>query len=258
LGKVWTTLLESRNGLRLGKRLLVRAWRTALGKTFWALALAVALALPAFAQDGNGAGDPAAGHPVTLGKGPKDGELVPAWIFYWVLGGASVVCGGLLAGLKVLWSTLQKEREEKEVPGLSQEEHDWLKTLHELHAAKDEDGLPRWYMPRTLPAAIGKLTTMAQEALEQLSKLGDARADRQAMRTAFDTEKAQMREIYTAELKSLQEKLAQEQRERREETQNLWQKNDATTREVMTVIRDMIVALENASKVIDAYHEVEE
>jgi hypothetical protein len=219
------------------------------------LALVTAMALPVTAQ---GTDDPAAGHPVTLGKGPKDGELVPAWIFYWVLGGASVVCGGLLAGLKVLWNTLQKEREETEIPGLSQAEHDWLKLLHDLHAAKDEDGVPRWYMPRALPAAIAELTKLSQDTLERLGKLGDARADRQAMRSAFDAEKGQMRELYTSEIKSLQEKLTLEQRERREETQQLWQKNDATTREVMTVIRDMIVALENATKVIEAYHEAEE
>ena len=67
-----------------------------------------------------------------------------------------------------------------------------------------------------------------------------------------------MRGLYTGEIKGLQGQLHQEQKERREETQQLWNKNDATTREVMTVIRDMIVALENASKVIDKWNESQE
>jgi hypothetical protein len=222
-----------------------------------ALLLLILLSLPVVAQD-NGEKDPAANHPVTLGKGPKDGEKVPAWIFYWVLGGASVVCGGLLVGLKVLWSTLQDERDAKDNAGLTTEEQGMLKAVHDLVVTKNADDVPRIYSPRSLPEAITTLTKLAHRALEKLEKLGDAREDRQTLRTAFDAEKAQMRELYAAEIKSLQSQLTQEQKERREESGQLWQKNDATTREVMTVIRDMIIALDNATKVIEAYHEVEE
>lgn len=221
------------------------------------LMLLIFLSVPVLAQD-NGNGEQPPVNPITMGKGPKDGELVPAWIFYWLLGGSTVVVGGLLVALRALWNKLNEERDAQDAPGLTPDEHSMLKGLHDLHAVRDEDGVPRWYMPRTLPAAITKLTALAQEALEKLEKLGDAREDRQVLRAAFDTEKAQMRDLYTAEIKSLQGQLTQEQRERREESGQLWQKNDATTREVMTVIRDMIIALENATKVIEAYHEVEE
>jgi hypothetical protein len=219
------------------------------------LLAATLLALPAAGQDSE-KDDPV--NPITMGKGPQDGDLVPAWIFYWLLGGSSVVCAGLLVALRALWNKLNDERLAKDAPGLTAEEHAMLKALHDAHAAKDADGVPRWYMPRRLPAAITKLTELAQDTLEKLGKLGDAREDRQTLRSAFDSEKAQMRKLYTEEIKSLQGQLHQEQRERREESAQLWQKNDATTREVMTVIRDMIVALENATKVIEAYHEAED
>lgn len=222
------------------------------------LLLLILLSLPVMAQDESGDGEPPPVNPVTMGKGPKDGDMVPSWIFYWLLGGCSVVSGVLLVAVLKLWGKLNDERAAKDAPGLTPEEHAMLKGLHDLHAAKDEDGVPRWYMPRTMPAMIAKLTTLAQGALEKLEKLGDAKEDRQHLRSTFNSEKAQMRELYTAEIKSLQGQLTQEQKERREESGQLWQKNDATTREVMTVIRDMIIALENATKVIEAYHEAEE
>jgi hypothetical protein len=227
--------------------------RDTLRKTF-CLILAISLALPALAQDA----EPAPVNPVTMGKGPKDGERVPAWIFYWLLGGSTVVCGGLLLGLRTLWGTLQDERKARDAPGLTTEEHAMLKGIHEMVTVKGPDDVPRIYSPRALPEAIARLTELAQETIEKLEKLGDARVDRQDMRASFETEKSQMRDLYTAEIKGLQTQLHQEQMERREETQQLWKKNDATTREVMTVIRDMIVALENASKVIDKWNESEE
>jgi hypothetical protein len=207
---------------------------------------------PARAQD-----DPPL-NPVTLGKGPQDGDLVPAWIFYWLLGGSSVVCGGLLVALRTLWHKLDEERKAKDAPGLTADEHAMLKAVSEVLCAKNADDVPRIYTPRALPETISLLTKLSQEALERLENLGDAREDRQTLREAFDAEKAQMRVLYTAEIKYLQTQLLQEQKERRKESGELWQKNDATTREVMTVIRDMIIALENATKVIEAYHETEE
>jgi hypothetical protein len=213
----------------------------------------IALALPASAQD-----DPAPVNPITLGKGPKDEEKVPSWIFYWLLGIGSVVSSALVLALGKLWGTLQDERKAKDAPGLTAEEHAMLKGMHEMVTVKGSDDVPRIYSPRALPEAIVRLTELAQETLDRLEALGDAREDRQAMRTAFDTEKGQMRTLYTNEIKGLQERLTQEQRERREETQELWKKNDGTTREVMGVIRDMIVALENATKTIDQYHEADE
>lgn len=221
---------------------------------FGLIAMLSAAPCPALAED-----DPLPVNPITLGKGPKDGEQVPAWIFYWLLGGSTVVCGGLLFGLRTLWVTLSDERKAKDAPGLTAAEHAMLKSLHDVVTAKDATtDVHRIYSPRTLPEAITKLTTLAQDALDKLTALGDAREDRQTMRVAFDSEKSQMRQLYTAEIKTLQTQLGQEQKERREDTQQLWQKNDATTREVMTVIRDMIIALENATRIIEAYHEAEE
>jgi hypothetical protein len=186
-------------------------------------------------------------NPLTMGKGPKDGELVPAWIFYWLLGIGSVVCGGLLAGLKVLWNKLNAE----DTPGLTETERTQLRDLHELHSVKDEDGVPRWYMPRQLLGTIQSLQSMAQDMQERLEQIDQNRQDRQAMRAAFESEKTEMRRIYTEEIKALQDKLSSEQEGRRSETQDLWRQNNDTTREVMTVIKDMIVALENATKVIE-------
>jgi hypothetical protein len=211
--------------------------------------LVAALSGPALAQDG-----PEIPNPITMGKGPKDGERVPAWIFYWLLGIGTAVTLGLLAALKVLWAKV----DEAEIPGLTEDERVMLKGLHDLVGTKNEDGVPRIYTPRTLPAEIARLTELAQGAIDKLEKMGDAKEDRTVMRTAFESEKAQMRELYTGEIKGLQTQLHQEQKERREETQQLWNKNDGTTREVMTVIRDMIVALENASKVIDKWNESQE
>jgi hypothetical protein len=228
-----------------------------LTKIILTFLLVALLAFPVAAQDDEARGGDEPVNPITMGKGPKDGDLVPAWIFFWLLGGSTVVCGGLLVALRALWNKLSDERLAKDAPGLTADEHAMLKAIHATTGAKDTDGVPRIYSPRALPEAITKVTELAQETLERLSKLGDAREDRQAMRSSFDSEKAQMRQLYTDEIKTLQTQLHQEQKERREETQQLWQKNDATTREVMTVIRDMIVALENATKVIEEYHELE-
>jgi len=50
-------------------------------------------------------------------------------------------------------------------PSLTTEEHEWLKNLHELHNERDEDGVPRWYIPRSLTniqkELLDKLQTMA-------------------------------------------------------------------------------------------------
>ena len=39
-------------------------------------------------------------------RGPS-GETMPAWIFYWLLGLGSAICGSLITALKVLWNKLQ-------------------------------------------------------------------------------------------------------------------------------------------------------
>lgn len=197
-------------------------------------------------------------NPVTMGHGPEKGSLVPAWIFYWVLGAATVICSSLVIALRVLWNKLNAEREAAEIPGLTVDERAWLKDVHELVSARDEDGVARMYIPRTLPVMISKLSEMSQKLLNCMGDLGDSREDRQALRAAFETEKSELRSIYTGEVKALQAQLHQEQKERREETQQLWERNNQTTREVMTVIKDMILALENASKVIDQWQEANE
>jgi flagellar motility protein MotE (MotC chaperone) len=106
-------------------------------------------------------------------------------------------------------------------------------------------------MPRQLLGTIQSLQSMAQDMQERLTQIDQNRQDRKAMRSAFEPEKTEMRRIYTEEIKALQDKLSSEQEGRRSETQDLWRQNNDTTREVMTVIKDMIVALENATKVIE-------
>lgn len=40
---------------------------------------------------------------------------------------------------------------------LPDEEREWLKWLYEIHQHTDEDGVPSWYVPRSLVRAIGKI-----------------------------------------------------------------------------------------------------
>jgi len=47
---------------------------------------------------------------------------------------------------------------------LGEKEHYWLKTLYDQHAEKDEDGIPKWYTPRSV-------SITQKELLEKLQVL---------------------------------------------------------------------------------------
>jgi hypothetical protein len=74
--------------------------------------------------------------------------------------------------------------------------------------------------------------------------------EKRAMREAFEEEKSEMREIYTQEISSMRDRMETEQRERREETEKLWKQNNDTTREVLTVVKDMIASMETNSRAV--------
>lgn len=69
----------------------------------------------------------------------------------------------------------------------------------------------------------------------------------------------QLNKGHKAEIDALRDRLEKEQVERRQESAGLWKQNNETTREVMTVVQNMIHAMEHNSRVIEAYtHEIEE
>lgn len=71
---------------------------------------------------------------------------VPTWVFYWVLGLASVVISGLLLCIKALWEKNSSLTDKKS--GLSEDERNKLNQLFEWHNKVDDDQVPLWYTPR--------------------------------------------------------------------------------------------------------------
>lgn len=91
----------------------------------WCLALLVLLVLApeVWAQDPRAYGQSS--------SGPPDG-YIPSWIFYWLLGLGSAICGALITALKVLWN---KNQEKGAPAGLTAEQ---TATLAGVHAALGE------------------------------------------------------------------------------------------------------------------------
>lgn len=79
------------------------------------------------------------------------GNTVPTWVFYWVLGLASLFCGILLTIIKILWDKADKKS------GLSEEERNRLNQLFEWHNKVDDDQVPLWYTPRSWVTLIQSL-----------------------------------------------------------------------------------------------------
>lgn len=79
------------------------------------------------------------------------GNVVPAWVFYWVLGLSSAVGAALLTVIKILW-----ERGNK-VSGLSEDERNKLNQLYDWHNRVDDDQIPLWYTPRSWVELIKSL-----------------------------------------------------------------------------------------------------
>jgi len=68
-----------------------------------------------------------------------------------------------------------------------------------------------------------------------------------------------MKDEHKKEIDTLRDRLEKEQNDRREEATGLWKQNNETTREVMTVVQNMIHAMEHNSRVVEAWtHEIEE
>ena len=82
------------------------------------------------------------------------GNAVPVWVFYWVLGLATSVGGGLLLVIKILWdrgTDAQKETVAAQAKGsvLTDEEKGWLRQLYHLTKPVDENQIPLIYTPRS-------------------------------------------------------------------------------------------------------------
>ncbi|MGD9726564.1 MAG: hypothetical protein AB7L09_01225 [Nitrospira sp.] len=71
------------------------------------------------------------------------GNVVPAWVFYWVLGLSSAAGATLLLVIKILWDKADK------TSGLSEDERNKLNELYKWHNKVDDDQVPLWYTPRS-------------------------------------------------------------------------------------------------------------
>lgn len=68
-----------------------------------------------------------------------------------------------------------------------------------------------------------------------------------------------MKDEHKKEIDALRDRLEKEQNDRRVEAAGLWKQNNETTREVMVVVQNMIHAMEQNSRVVEAWtHEIEE
>lgn len=175
------------------------------------------------------------------------GDTVPAWVLYSLIGFATTITGALVTAIKILWGKLNEERDKAKDSGLTEDERGWLKSLHELHDNKNPSGVL---------ALLDKLTSEFREEKAMVERMSDSKEERGKMREAFEDEKAQMRQIYTAEIGNLKDQLLVEQRERREETEKLWKQNNETTREVMSVTKDLVAALQQNSDVMRLVQEL--
>ena len=99
------------------------------------------------------------------------GNTVPAWVFYWVLGLASVAGSSLFLVIKILWDKASR------TSGLSEDERNQLKQLHEWHAQKDSDQVPLWYTPRSWLNLIEGLQRDHATVRELLSKIVEQNTD---------------------------------------------------------------------------------
>lgn len=52
---------------------------------------------------------------------------------------------------------------------MSQQEHDWLRQLYSMHAQYDDDGVPKWYVPRRWALVQDDIVTTLRE-ISQLQK----------------------------------------------------------------------------------------
>lgn len=62
-----------------------------------------------------------------------------------------------------------------------------------------------------------------------------------------------LHKAHKAEADALRDRLEKEQNDRRQEATGLWKQNNETTREVMTVVQNMIHAMEHNSHVVEAW-----
>lgn len=79
------------------------------------------------------------------------GATVPSWVFYWVLGLASLFGAALLTVIKILWDKADKKS------GLSEDERNKLNQLYQWHSRVDDDQVPLWYTPRSWVQLIQSL-----------------------------------------------------------------------------------------------------
>ena len=161
---------------------------------------------------------------LTGGHGPKDNELVPAWLFYWLLGIGAAVITGMVAAMRVLWTSLTGKLEHIG-GGLSVEQVAQLKELRDAHlgeGSKDVDGIHRWYVPRAWGDQIAKMTAVLERMEGQLAHSGD-----------------------------LQQRLDTEQTQRREEAERLLREQNDLMREVMVTCATISKALEDNTRALE-------
>ena len=167
---------------------------------------------------------------LTGGHGPQDTDLVPAWLFYWLLGIGAAVVLGLVAGLKVLWSSLNSKLENIH-GGLTTEQTAQLKELRDSHlgdGSKDADGVLRWYVPRVWGDRLERMATVLERLEGQLAVAGD-----------------------------LQKRLDTEQTERREEAERLLREQNDLMREVMVTCGTISKALEDNTRTLERFADAE-
>ncbi len=79
----------------------------------------------------------------------------------------AAIIGAVVAmsmGLVEIIKKLIEKRSANHTTGLTQAEHDWLRNLHQMHNQFDEDGAPKWYVPRSW-------ARVQEEMLEGLSEM---------------------------------------------------------------------------------------
>ncbi len=86
---------------------------------------------------------------------------------------ASIILGLGLPSIALVWKILDSRSTGKKPsngngskPVLGNDEHDWLRTLHELHSAKNEDGLPIWYFPSIVRKQMEHIEELSEEILK--------------------------------------------------------------------------------------------
>jgi len=82
------------------------------------------------------------------------GDTVPSWVFYWVLGLATVAAVVWTSVTKILWDRGTEAQKatlaaKEKNSGLAEEEKGWLRQLYHWHKAVDDDQVPLWYIPRS-------------------------------------------------------------------------------------------------------------